>query len=453
MKISKKMLSFLFAFTFILSSIVFPVSAKDESDFQDKIDYWENYIEQNEVKEENALEILDAIDEQNKAISDKIAAKEKEITPFRIKLNKLQAQIDSLNSRIVALEKEIVDIETKTEEQNKLIDETYDLLADRICAAYMAGETSELEMFLNATDFEDFLTRSELLRQVAKHDNDMIKGLEEQIKELNQMIKDLNKKRVEIEESKVQVEADKKEVLADKAVLDKQLAVLENDKSKIDSNIKKQNDLLEKYQNNQAYGERQKAKAEKEFAEWTKQLEAEAGSSGSTGDGYVSNSGTHKFKKSSKGYISPIQDKSVYYSATYAQHSARGTKSVDFCAPASRVFTNGQTYNTTNGAKIYAVASGTVVQASYQTTGGNFMIIDHNNGMRSLYAHCRALYVSAGQSVKQGDVIGLVGNTGTAVYPRPSSSNPVAGSHLHFQMLLNGSPVNPEYYLPSPLVY
>ena len=46
----------------------------------------------------------------------------------------------------------------------------------------------------------------------------------------------------------------------------------------------------------------------------------------------------------------------------------------------------------------------------------------------------------------------LVGNTGTAVYPRPTSANPVAGSHLHFQMLLNGSPVNPEKYLPSPLV-
>ena len=116
------------------------------------------------------------------------------------------------------------------------------------------------------------------------------------------------------------------------------------------------------------------------------------------------------------------------------------------------MFTNGKTYYTTNGAKIYAVASGTVVTSYFQTTGGNVIIIDHGNGMRTLYAHCRVRYVSAGQRVNQGDVIALVGNTGTAVYPRPTSANPVAGSHLHFQMLLNGSPVNPEKYLPSPLV-
>ncbi len=147
-----------------------------------------------------------------------------------------------------------------------------------------------------------------------------------------------------------------------------------------------------------------------------------------------------------------MQDKNVYYSATYAQHSARGTKSVDFCAPANRVFTNGKSYYTTNGAKIYAVAAGKVVTSSTQTSGGEFIVIDHGNGMRTLYAHCRVRYVSAGQKVNQGDVIALVGNTGTAPQPRPTAQNPVAGSHLHFQMLLNGSPVNPEKYLPSPLV-
>ncbi len=452
MKNSTRILSFMFAMILLVSAVSLPASATTESDYQEKIDYWEEYIAKNEAGEEEIQKLLDALDEQNEAISAKIAAKEKEIYPLRVEINELNEQITSLQKRITELTDEITEIEVQTEEQNKLIDETYDVLGQRLRASYMAGETSELEIFLSATDFEDFLTRSELIRQIAKHDNEIVAGLEEKIKELNQMLEELTAKRTEIEESKAQVEADKKEVEEDKAVLDKELAALESDKSKIDSNIQKQNDILEKYQSNQAYGEKQKAKAEAEFAEWSKQLEADAGNSGSTGDGYVSSGGNHNFRTSSKGYISPIQDKSVYYSATYAQHSARGTKSVDFCAPANRVFTNGNTYYTSNGAKIYAVASGTVVQASYQTTGGNFMIIDHGNGMRSLYAHCRVLYVSAGQKVQQGDVIALVGNTGTAVYPRPTSSNPVAGSHLHFQMLLNGSPVNPEQYLPSPLV-
>lgn len=452
MKISKKILSFVFALVLLMTSVPFPASAQSASDFQDRIDYWEEYIEKNEAGEEDVQKLLDALDEQNDAISSKISAKEKEIYPLRVKVNELNEQITSLEKRITELGNEITKIETQTEEQNKKIDETYDVLGQRLRASYMAGETSELEVFLSATSFEDFLTRSELLRQVAKRDNEVVSGLEAKIKELNEMLEDLTAKRSEIEESKVKVEADKKEVESEKAVLDKEMAVLQKDESKLTSNINKQNALLEKYQNNQAYGEKQKAKAEAEFKKWEQEMQADAGNSGSTGDGYVSSGGNHNFRTSSKGYISPIQDKSVYYSATYAQHSSRGSKSVDFCAPANRVFTNGKTYYTTNGAKIYAVAGGKVVQSYTQTSGGNVIIIDHGNGMRTLYAHCRVRYVSAGQQVNQGDVIALVGNTGTAVYPRPTSANPVAGSHLHFQMLLNGSPVNPEKYLPSPLV-
>ena len=452
MKTSKKIFSFVFALVLLVTSVSFPAYATKESDFQDRIDYWEDYISKNEAGEEDVQKLLDALDEQNDAISSKISAKEKEIYPLRVKVNDLNEQIASLEKRIAELGNEITKIETQTEEQNKKIDETYDVLGERLCASYMAGETTELEVFLSATSFEEFLTRSELLRQIAKHDNEIVAGLEAKIKELNEMLEELTAMRTEIEESKVKVETDKKEVEAEKAVLDKEMSVLKKDESKLTSNIDRQNALLEKYQNNQAYGERQKAKAEAEFKRWEQQMQAEAGNSGSTGDGYVSSGGNHNFRRSSKGYISPIQDKSVYYSATYAQHSSRGSKSVDFCAPANRVFTNGKTYHTSNGAKIYAVAGGKVVQSYSQTTGGNVIIIDHGNGMRTLYAVCRVRYVSAGQRVNPGDVIALVGNTGTAVYPRPTCANPVAGSHLHFQMLLNGNPVNPEKYLPSPLV-
>lgn len=452
MKISKKILSFVFALVLLMTSVSFPASAKTASDFQETIDYWEDFVSKNEASEEATQKLIDALDEQNSAISAEVADKEKEIYPKRVEINELNEQIATLEKRITELSDEITKIETQTEEQNKKIDETYDVLGERLCASYMAGETSELEVFLSATSFEDFLTRSELLRQVAQHDNEVVSGLEEKIKELNEMLEDLTAKRSEIEESKVKIETDKKEREEKTAVLEKELAVLQKKENKIVDNLNRQNTLLEKYQNNQSYGNEQIAKTEREMREWEQQVQEDAGNSGSTGDGYVSSGGNHNFKKSSKGYISPIQDKSVYYSATYAQHSSRGSKSVDFCAPANRVFTNGKTYYTTNGAKIYAVAGGTVVTSYVQKTGGNVIIIDHGNGMRTLYAHCRVRYVSAGQRVNQGDVIALVGNTGTAVYPRPTSSNPVAGSHLHFQMLLNGSPVNPEKYLPSPLV-
>jgi len=451
-KISTRILSVLIAAVMLITAIPFTASAKTASDIQEEIDKWEELIQENEENQADAQELIDKLEAQNKAYDEQIALLDKEIAPLQQKINELTEQINTLENKIKELVTEIADIELKTEEQNTEIDATYELLKDRMRADYMAGETSELELFLNSGSFEEFLVRSELLRQVAERDNQIIADLEVQIAELNEMLEELSAKKTENEESKLQIEADRKKVEDEKAVFDAKKAEQVAAYNKVKANLDKQNKLMEQYDENSEYYQKKKAQAEAEFAEWEKQLQSDAGNTGSTGDGYVSSGGNHNFKVSSKGYISPIQDKSVYYSATYAQHSSRGSKSVDFCAPARRYVFGGYHY-TTNGAKIYAVASGTVVTSTLQTSGGEFIIIDHGNGMRTLYAHCKVRYVSVGQKVEQGDVIALVGNTGSAVYPKPTSSNPVAGSHLHFQMLLNGSPVNPEKYLPSPLVY
>jgi len=90
---------------------------------------------------------------------------------------------------------------------------------------------------------------------------------------------------------------------------------------------------------------------------------------------------------------------------------------------------------------IWAAAAGTVVKASSGTWGGgygNHVIIDHGNGMQTLYAHMDYLTVSVGQHVKQGEVIGRMGNTGR-VYG-------VTGIHLHFEVRVNGVKQVPSYY-------
>ena len=78
-------------------------------------------------------------------------------------------------------------------------------------------------------------------------------------------------------------------------------------------------------------------------------------------------------------------------------------------------------------------------------------MIDHHDGTATLYAHMKAgsRTVKAGQEVKQGQVIGYVGNTGNC-QPRPTPSNPYAGTHLHFSVFLwpSGTVVNPFNYLP-----
>ena len=91
-----------------------------------------------------------------------------------------------------------------------------------------------------------------------------------------------------------------------------------------------------------------------------------------------------------------------------------------------------------SGESILAFAGGTVSFAGYCDSYGNYLTIDHDDGWQSLYAHCSALYVSAGDRVEQGQLIALVGATGV-----------VTGPHLHFELTHNGVYVNPEYYVNS----
>ena len=85
------------------------------------------------------------------------------------------------------------------------------------------------------------------------------------------------------------------------------------------------------------------------------------------------------------------------------------------------------------GDPVYAADSGTVVYAGWNDSGyGNLVVIDHGNGWETLYAHLSQVYVSCGSGVYQGGVIGAAGNTGRSY-----------GSHLHFEVRLNGGFVNP----------
>ncbi len=85
---------------------------------------------------------------------------------------------------------------------------------------------------------------------------------------------------------------------------------------------------------------------------------------------------------------------------------------------------------------IWAAASGTVTTASYNSAMGNYIVISHGNGVCTVYEHCSALYVSAGQSVSQGETIAAVGSTGIST-----------GAHLHFGVTVGGDYVNPLYYV------
>mgnify|MGYP004639273463 CR=1 FL=1 len=112
----------------------------------------------------------------------------------------------------------------------------------------------------------------------------------------------------------------------------------------------------------------------------------------------------------------------VYISSNYGSRHGKMHTGVDFAAPA--------------GTSIYAWKSGKVTFAGWSGNYGNFIIVEHNDGTVSRYAHCSKIAVSAGQAVSKGQTIGYVGTTGNST-----------GNHLHFEIKINGSFVNPLNYL------
>ena len=88
------------------------------------------------------------------------------------------------------------------------------------------------------------------------------------------------------------------------------------------------------------------------------------------------------------------------------------------------------------GSNIVAAADGTVTISTYSYSAGNYIMLNHGGGVSTVYMHCSQLLVSAGDTVKQGQVIAKVGSTGYST-----------GPHLHFGVRLNGSYVNPAKYV------
>jgi murein DD-endopeptidase MepM/ murein hydrolase activator NlpD len=90
-----------------------------------------------------------------------------------------------------------------------------------------------------------------------------------------------------------------------------------------------------------------------------------------------------------------------------------------------------------SGTPIHAAAAGTVIYCGWEQGYGNFVVLDNGGNLATAYAHQSSIAVACGQHVDQGAIIGFTGCTGMCY-----------GPHLHFEVRINGSPVDPMGYLP-----
>ena len=274
--------------------------------------------------------------------------------------------------------------------------------------------------------------------------------MQDDIAKLNDTKELLSSNQQEVKAKQTAVESEKADIVSSKTQVQSLYNTVDSKQSTLEKQVAQRNAYISSLSagSKELENENKKIQAakdsyDKKLAELAKNASQGTGElpkpGGNTGGNTGENTGgnTGGYTVSPKGMICPLQYSNVTISAGW--YGYPGHKGIDFT-------TRGATGNT-YGKEIRAAADGKVLSAEYHSSWGNNVFIDHGNGVCTRYAHCSVMKVSKGQTVKQGQVIALVGNTGN-VSPAPTPANPHAGAHLHFEVWINGTRVNPAPYLP-----
>ncbi len=310
-------------------------------------------------------------------------------------------ELEQVTSQILAAEEALSDLEGD-------IDELRGNVGDFARQAYQMGPFAELEMLLDAKDPSDFTDRLAAIRTVSKANNDALGEMDENRADLSA---------TEIRLGALREVAKEKETIATARLEESKEATAGAAAAKelVDGLIAQENAALRVAKQNQDEVKAEYDKLADEQARIQKQIAAAARKLGnSTGIQTGSGSGQWQF---------PVAGAAIGSNAGWRLHPILGYTRCHAGADISAG----------SGTPIVAVADGVVISASGGGGYGNYTVISHGGNVTSSYAHQSRMAVSAGQSVKRGQVIGYVGSTGLST-----------GPHLHFEARVAGAPWNPR---------
>ncbi len=381
-------------------------------------------IKKSEQEIRSSKEKIDTLEAEQKKVSKKIddlkdlkADTAKYIKALDQSMTDITMELMSINDSI---EKKQLDIRFTQEQLAKATQTASDQYASmklRIKFMYEKGDTSFIDMILNAKSWSDLLNKAEYISRITRYDRKKLKEFEE----TRQLVEDtgiqLQAEYTQLSELQAKAQAKQQSI---QALLDQKNQELASYAKKI---VKAENEI-EEQQNSiddlKAAIKAQEANIEAMEREIARQEEEARKKAEKAGSEYKERTMTGGFKWPcpSSGTISsgfgsresPTEGASSYH------------KGIDIAAP--------------TGSKVIAAAGGKVVIATYSASAGNYIMISHGSGTYTVYMHMSSLNVSEGDEVSQGDTIGAVGSTGYST-----------GPHLHFGIRKNGSYVDPESYL------
>ena len=353
------------------------------------------------------------------ALDDKIAA-------ARAREGALSGQIDGLTTQIRTLEQQVGDVSTRLgslerdldlhrqrlqrindlarlqDEQLRFLKSQYrkavSRLNERLVQIYENGEPSTIEIVLGAQSLKDVLDRLDYMGSIATQDQ--------------AIVTQVGAGRVRVRAARVRTRRLQQSVASSTRVIAYRTQQVRALRDELDGRRRSLAGARSDSKN-------ALAEAQANEREWVAEANALQAASASVSSTITSQSPASSSPPSSSGLIWPV---SGPITSPFGMRWGSLHPGIDI--------------GVGMGTPIRAAASGRVISASYAGGYGNLVVIDHGNGLATAYAHQSSMAVSSGQQVSQGQVIGYVGSTGFST-----------GPHLHFEVRVNGSPVDPMGYL------
>ncbi|MGI6257339.1 MAG: murein hydrolase activator EnvC family protein [Anaerovoracaceae bacterium] len=336
----------------------------------------------------------------------------RDIDNLQNRIGTTQKEINVLAGEIASTQNEIDATQKKLDKKKKELEKSIDGLNDRLRNMYKSGTIGFIDVILSSEDVSELLSNLEMVKKIYAGDKDLVEALQEEYEaiekeqeELNVMKADLDQKKSSLSEKEAALQADKSAVESKKAQVKESNATLQADMEELQA---------------------QSAAIERELqAAYAAQNAQQSGSSGGSSSGSTGNTGNTGGPTYSGGSMLWPVPSSHYITSPfgYRIHPIFGVPK----------FHSGIDISCSGGAAIVAANSGVVYNAGWMGGYGNTVIVDHGGGISTLYAHNSAIYVSPGQRVSRGQTIAGAGTTGNST-----------GVHLHFEVRVNGTPVNPQ---------
>ena len=386
-----KFISILLIFVFIFNLSIYSI-ASNETNIQNQ--------EEQEKEINTDTDDINDLNNQRSEIKDKLDEANIKLEYLQTEISGILIQIQQLDDKIRKYENENAELEKKlnavTEEYNKKEQQ----LRERLVALYEAGSISYLDVLLSSRTLSEFLSRYYKMLEVMEYDNQLINTVEEEKNTIEIAKQKLDKETDEIKTLKLKVEQNKN--------INKNTKTLqEGYMAKLSKSEKKLNEKITKYKTE------------------TIQLETRIREISMA-------NGDYDIQYTGGLMIWPVAIAGTKITSDYGtrQHPIQGVTNFHLGIDIG---------NAGFGAPAVAALGGVVTYAGELGSYGNCVIINHGDGISTLYGHGQKILVEFGQTVQQGDIIMEVGSTGNST-----------GPHLHFEVRINGKTVDPLNYVKEP---